>query len=176
MLLREARKVLWKQPCFFPPALPFPWCSAWIPGAAMGKDAWLHCLQKPLCCSSLSLHVWAVPGACWALPGAHRCRPSSSEISSVCSGLGTAKAVLLSRGNGSWLLLLVRAEGDVPTACTLLWLMMVQLSTCLFLCLLPGPRENRCFLNRGADDVMEVCFGFVWGFLLLMFRFGFFGF
>lgn len=53
------------------------------------------------------------------------------------------------------------------------WLMVLELSTCL----LPAPRENRCFLNRGEDDVvtMWLVFVLVWVFVVvvLVWFFGF---
>lgn len=117
MLLRQARQVFWKRPCWFPPALTFPTVYCLVSLCCLRKRAPdFTCLQKPLCCSSLSLHVQDIPCACWtlSLSGTHRRRPSpmpapsKSEIFPVFGvGLSTSKPMLLSRGNWSQLLLLI---------------------------------------------------------------------
>lgn len=132
------------------------------------------CVQKPLCCSSLSWHAWDM-----ALPGAQRCRPSSRPAPSTqrfpvfAVALALPKRCCCPVGTGAACCFWSEPEGDVPTACTQVWLMMVELSTCLFLSLLPVSRENRCFLNRGADGMGKMWFVLVsvWGFLLLLFLF-----
>lgn len=58
MLLRKARQVFWKRPCWFPPALTFPTIYCLVSLCCLRKRTPdFTCLQKPLCCSSLSLHV-----------------------------------------------------------------------------------------------------------------------
>lgn len=86
---------------------PFPGFSVWIPGAV-----WLHLrAEAPVLLKPFLARLGHGSARCTEMQTQQQASTKHSEISSVCSGLGTAKAVLLSRGNGSCLLLLVRARG-----------------------------------------------------------------
>ena len=91
----SGRQVLWKWPCWFPPALPFPTIYCMVSLCCLRtRTPDFTCLQKPLCCSSLSLHVWDIPRACRTLSlwrtqtqtKHHAHTKQVGEISSVCSG------------------------------------------------------------------------------------------
>lgn len=167
---------------------PFPRFSAWILGAVLGNDTWLHlpaeaplllkpflarlghawCLLGSACCTQMQtqhLCVLCCTQMYYPAPGLHQAAPRF-PVFAVASAL--PKPCCCPVGTGAGCCFWCDPEGDVPTACTQGCLMVEELSTCL----LPLPRENSCFLNRGADDVVKMSV-FLLGFFLLLLLFWF---
>lgn len=157
-----------KQPCWFPPALPFPMIECLDSRCCLRQGRMTSpacrspCVAQAFLCTSGTCPVPAglSPGHADAdpAPGLHQAG-QRFPVFAVASAL--PKPCCCPVGTGAGCCFWSEPEGDVPTACTQVWLMMVELSTWLFLSLLPIPRGNRCFSSRGADDVVKMWFVFV---------------